>query len=635
MRKFVLSVALFVAGIFGGFNFNIYADWSDAGTINGVRIYRDNLTGLEWTTTLGRVPSSDRGSSARDMVAQYGFRLPSFFELQQMQRHGGFAPLNIRSAIGNYYETSNSNYLANAAINGFQTPQQRKGTGRNWVIGVRESSDTQVVVVQTTTVQEQQVTVTPTQTNTNKITTTPTNVTTNSTQPKSTITPVAFNEVTVTATPATTEEVTAATTNPTTLPNPLLPPILPAPANIIKPTLAAVKETLEEKIELIRETLTELSPSNETIIAKLKEKKISAADQAAMLTAIEEGDSATVQRIWLEASDNVKEAGQLSKTIKLKTALDTFTEELEDEDAPSFKLLRRTFDKNKLDKDADKKIKPALQSVELYVEVYEKLLAMRPAKKSKSNTNTTTISTENFEIPEDNVTIIIQPKQNPKEIFAIDESTFIVGKKTKKLDVINGSLDDFMPKLPFSEAQQIVSEDSGNQITLSNPAENKDNIKFSLADRGEKLTLAVGETKSYALPATGQIKVYVTKTRAAANRRRTAQTYQDTQTLAVKAGITYDFQIDADKNVQLVPRPVDITLDNSEGTTAFNLLVDGQTTVVEVAETKVFKSDNGVLTIKFAQSNDANDTVSIDFYKSQTCKPAVSKKEGKWALFQK
>jgi len=111
--------------------------WTNMGQVNGIQVYRDNSTGLEWTVTIGQVQSSGWGAPARSLVAKYGFRLPSFRELQVMEGNGGFRYLNINTKAFQYYETSDSNILAAGFGNGFRTPQQRQGTGTNWVIGVR------------------------------------------------------------------------------------------------------------------------------------------------------------------------------------------------------------------------------------------------------------------------------------------------------------------------------------------------------------------------------------------------------------------------------------------------------------------------------------------------------------------
>jgi len=116
------------------------AQWTNVGQVNGVQVWRDERTSLEWTVTIGQVQSSGWGEPARTMVERYGFRLPSFRELQVMEANGGFGRLNVRRTLGQYYETSDSNILGAAWGNGFRTPQQRQGRGMNWVIGVRQKS---------------------------------------------------------------------------------------------------------------------------------------------------------------------------------------------------------------------------------------------------------------------------------------------------------------------------------------------------------------------------------------------------------------------------------------------------------------------------------------------------------------
>ena len=117
-----------------------YADWTDIGRVNGTQVYRDNSSGLEWTVTIGQVQSSGNGTPAQALVEKYGFRLPSFNELQVMEKNGGFRLLKINTRMQQYYETSDSNTLAAAWGNGFRTPQIRRGIGKNWVIGVRQGN---------------------------------------------------------------------------------------------------------------------------------------------------------------------------------------------------------------------------------------------------------------------------------------------------------------------------------------------------------------------------------------------------------------------------------------------------------------------------------------------------------------
>ncbi|MDR1485091.1 MAG: hypothetical protein LBT09_09750 [Planctomycetaceae bacterium] len=620
LKRFIIVTIFSLSGVlFGSY---CQADWTNLGQINGVQVYRDDLTGLEWTTTLGRVPSSDRGSSARGLVARYGFRLPSFFELQQMQRHGGFSRLNIRSSLGNYYETDNSRYLANAAVNGFQTPQERKGSGRNWVIGVRHSQTENVVIVQET-VQEQSVTVAPVKAETLSVAHSG-NVTVKSITPAQT----------TTSTENVTTENTTTDQTKTCVPNPVSVPIPLVSSGTVKSTLAALKESLKQKTGLLRDLFSETNFSAEKIIAQMKEKKATVADQSAMITAINEGDAAAVQRIWLVVTGDVKASGRLSQTVKLLSVLDNFTESIEDDEfsADDFKDFRKTFEKHKSDKDTDKKIKTILSSLALLMDVHGQLSALRLSK-TKTKTAKPSV-TETVNASKETVTLIIRPEQNPKDVFAVNDNTFIVGKKGELLEVVKGTLDDFVQKQIVIDETPVASSVPENQITLSNPAENAESVRFGLGS--ETKTLAVGESQTYPLPSSGEVKIYTTKTRTVSSgwrRRNQTQTYQDSRSFSVTAGITYEFQSDTENGKKIVPRPVELTLDNRHGTMPFHLIVDDQPVTIEPSETKSFHSDNGILTIRFARSEEPNDIVSITFYKSKICKPAVAKNDNKWALF--
>ncbi len=135
----LLTVIFTVSMISIGMAENVDAAWLFAGnTQNGAPTYLDTNSGLTWTRTLGRVPSSQNGVTARQHLQQIGFRLPSFQELQAMHNfNNGGQILGINTGLFDYYETNNTSILGNAFGNGFQTPQKRKGVGHNWYIGVR------------------------------------------------------------------------------------------------------------------------------------------------------------------------------------------------------------------------------------------------------------------------------------------------------------------------------------------------------------------------------------------------------------------------------------------------------------------------------------------------------------------
>ncbi len=115
----------------------VNAAWIKVSPPGAVPAYYNTASGRTWTVTVGKVRSDDWGKAARRHVQKLGYRLPSFAELQQMYDSGGGSVLNIQNGLLDYYETDNPMILGNAFGNGFRTPQNRKGVGYNYVIGVR------------------------------------------------------------------------------------------------------------------------------------------------------------------------------------------------------------------------------------------------------------------------------------------------------------------------------------------------------------------------------------------------------------------------------------------------------------------------------------------------------------------
>ena len=105
-----------------------------------VRIYRDTRTGLEWSVTLD---SADHDHDyARQLVAQYGLRLPTWDELRDVVNNsGGINQLNIKKGYTDLYETSDPDVLAGAYGGSISTKRPRMPLlTQSWVIGVRRSS---------------------------------------------------------------------------------------------------------------------------------------------------------------------------------------------------------------------------------------------------------------------------------------------------------------------------------------------------------------------------------------------------------------------------------------------------------------------------------------------------------------
>ncbi|MDR1485505.1 MAG: caspase family protein [Planctomycetaceae bacterium] len=135
LHLIILFLILFVSGTI--LSSAVNAGWTNTGNVNGVQVYRDNDTGLEWTVSLSRVSSF---GEARKKVARLGFRLPTHREFRSLEKNGGIRRLDIRAVWGSgfYWEASGrlvSGYGGNfKSLLGLDYPR----IGDPYAIGVRE-----------------------------------------------------------------------------------------------------------------------------------------------------------------------------------------------------------------------------------------------------------------------------------------------------------------------------------------------------------------------------------------------------------------------------------------------------------------------------------------------------------------
>jgi hypothetical protein len=116
-----------------------HADWTDIGKVNGVQVYRDNDNNLEWTTPLNRAGTSQ---SARQQVANLGFRLPTHREFRSLEHNGGINRLGIPTGWGRDFFWESTGQIVNGNGGNFRSllpPNYIRLVRDNWVIGVRKS----------------------------------------------------------------------------------------------------------------------------------------------------------------------------------------------------------------------------------------------------------------------------------------------------------------------------------------------------------------------------------------------------------------------------------------------------------------------------------------------------------------
>jgi hypothetical protein len=130
----ILFLILFISGTI--LNSKVNADWTNVGKVNGVQVYRDNDTGLEWTVSLSRVSSF---GAAKQKVTNLGFRLPTHREYRSLERNGGITRLNINATWGSGFYWEATGNMVNGNGGNFKSllPPNYAHIGNPYVIGVR------------------------------------------------------------------------------------------------------------------------------------------------------------------------------------------------------------------------------------------------------------------------------------------------------------------------------------------------------------------------------------------------------------------------------------------------------------------------------------------------------------------
>lgn len=427
-------------------------------------------------------------------------------------------------------------------------------------------------------------------------------------------------------------------------PNPTSSNVEPVSSAAFRSLLRDLDEAMTEQTDRIRDALSDDDLSPEVLIAKLKEKGATKEQQNELILAFENEEFSVVSRLWITAGGDPIEAGRISRTLNLVARLESVEQAIEDDEFSSDDLrhFRRLFDKSKQDRKTEGIVKRCLANLGLFLDLRQRIDEASKRKEAAS-----------VAVPEGEAKVVFHSKWPAGAILALDEDTFIVGTKmtgagkekkrkseeegdTEKnlLEIVETSLDEYLPRPPVSETAPIASGAAGNRFTLHNTG--SEAIVFTLGR--EKKTLAPGETGSYVATESGSIAVAVTKTRTVSTgggRRRggtTQQSYQETQSLAAAAGIAYEGR-SVSGVVTLTPLKTEITLDNTENTQPFHLEVDGVVVTVSAGESQMVGEATGAVSIRFARSDDPGDIVSYELTETKTCKPAISTADGKWSLF--
>jgi len=432
-------------------------------------------------------------------------------------------------------------------------------------------------------------------------------------------------------------------------PNLTVPVISFVPPQMIKTLWKEIYETLQFQVEQIREILSETDVTSEVLAAQLKEKGAKPEQLTELVLALENGEASAVSRIWITAGGDPAEASKIARIVGLVSLLEGIEDSIEEQEISvnDLRNFKRALDKAKLNKETEKAIKSSLGTLENLLKAME-LYQNRPKNEPRND----------MFVPDGNVLLLLHPKMPGGLVMALDENVFVAGTHGIKknhaakdeeekdeeekaedndegdhLKALEGSLENYIAAFPLSQATPVVSGTASGQFTLKNTG--TDALDFTVGQ--SKHTLASGETESYAFPVSGKIEFSVTKTRntSSGGRRSTArqQNYQDKQEMPIAKGITYDCAVESG-TVTLSPQPVEITLDNSLNPYPF-YVVEGEGQPVEVlpGETQIIGTAKGIVTVRFARSENPGDFAVYEFTKTDTYKPAIQEVDGKWSLF--
>lgn len=116
---------------------NLKAEWIKVQD-HPVTLYRDSTTNMIWSVTLTN--AGNNNAYARQVVSQYGLRLPTWNELRYVVNHqNAIMWLNMKTGFLDLYETQDPSVLAGAYGGSIDTKRPRQPIiTQTWVIGVRD-----------------------------------------------------------------------------------------------------------------------------------------------------------------------------------------------------------------------------------------------------------------------------------------------------------------------------------------------------------------------------------------------------------------------------------------------------------------------------------------------------------------
>ncbi|MDR2439312.1 MAG: hypothetical protein LBE12_08085 [Planctomycetaceae bacterium] len=377
----------------------------------------------------------------------------------------------------------------------------------------------------------------------------------------------------------------------------------PATKDVVNKAKNVLNKEITEKLESFIDSLKDsvMSEEKANIIAQKfldegKDKK----KIADFLNAVNNGDAETAGKLVSELADDPFEGNKIAQTINLGTQLAELEDTIQNgEFEPSdISDLKKLIDKAKLPAKVKKDAQKTLGIFKNTLKILDILTEFRESSKTI------------IPVPTDIVTVIYCPSLPAESVYAIDSETYLM--KGEEFRIAEEDISDAFPQIPVYSNPVLQSAQTTNQISLVNTT--NQTATYRLDDKVSR-TLTSGKKASFSVPKSGTISII-------------SQGYW--KSFSVGSG---NYSLDySSKAWSIVVNPIKVTISNNSPL-PFHCFADRTEYTINSGEQISFTSNNGILDLQFARSEDTGNRAAYQLKDSASYKIGLDQRDNKWALF--
>ncbi|MDR2346879.1 MAG: hypothetical protein LBE18_12520 [Planctomycetaceae bacterium] len=377
----------------------------------------------------------------------------------------------------------------------------------------------------------------------------------------------------------------------------------PATKDIVNKAKNVLNKEIAEKLESFIDSLKDSVMSEEkanTIAQKFLDEGKDKKKIADFLNAVNNGNAETAGKLVSELTDDPFEGSKIVQTINLGTQLSELEETIQNgEFEPSdISDLKKLIDKAKLPAKVKKDAQKTLAAFKNALKILDTLTSFRESSKAV------------IPVPTNAVTVIYCPSLQADAVYAVDSETYLI--KGDEFSVAEEDISDAFPQIPVYSNPVLQSTQTKNQISLANTTDRT--VTYRLDDKVSR-TLTSGKKASFAVPTSGTISVI-------------SQGYW--RSFSVGSG---NYSLDySNKAWSIVVNPIKVTISNNSPL-PFYCFIDRTEYTINSGEQISFTSNNGILDLQFARSEDTGNRAAYQLEDSASYKIGLDKRDNKWALF--